>query len=352
MKNSIRKAVLVNLALIAVCGSGEPVWAEGPRLALSIDNDLFAPGGLDRDYTGGARLAATTPGLELDDLRPGERLLSWLDRLSTWKDRFRGAGGSSVDKTFSSGLLAFAPEDLAAREPIEGERPYANLLYAAHSRFATSASGRNAYQSTLTLGLLGTPIAGWAHKTIHRTTGATIPQGYANQVSDGGEPTARYSAAFHRFLLVRNGRYDRDVRLRLDGSAGFVTGFGSSVTARIGSFDAGSWTLRSEQAGYLTQAYVAPPLQRGDWVAWTSIGLQAQFHNAFLQGQFRQREAALGRSQTRQLIAEWGLGMTWSIGTATTLDYALRGRSREVDTAAGGRSMRWGSITLTRHLGR
>lgn len=349
----IRTIVVANLVLVAACTVAPHTRAETPsRYALSIDNDLFAPGGLDRDYTGGARLAATRTGRELDRLLPGERILSWLDRLSTWNNHFRDSGQSVVDKTFSAGLLAFAPEDLAAEEPVDGERPYANLLYVARSRFATSPSGRNAYQSTLTVGLLGTPLAEWAHRSIHRTTGATIPKGYSHQIADGGELTARYAVALHRFLLARSGRFDTDLRVRLDGAAGFVTGLGSSMTARIGRFAAGSWSLRSEQAGYLTQAYVAPPLRNGDWIAWASVGVQAQLHNAFLHGQFRHREAALDHSRTAPFSAEWGLGLTLSVRGSTTLDYALRGRSREVDTAAGGRSMLWGSITLTHHLGR
>ncbi|MEQ8858492.1 MAG: DUF2219 family protein [Pseudomonadales bacterium] len=353
MNNSTpRLKAIAGLALCTACAMAQPGWAESPaRVALSIDNDMFAPGGLDRDYTGGARMAATTaadPGM----LRPGERLLSWIDHVGALDRWSRDNEAQSVDKTFSFGLLAFAPDNLAATDPIEGERPYANLLYAAHSRFTPSPDGHSALQSTLTVGLLGAPVAEWAHQSIHRTTGATVPRGYSNQLSDGGEVTARYAAALHRFLLVRNGELDRDVRVRIDGSAGFITGIGSSVTARIGRFNAGGWSLRSEQADYLSQAYVAPPLRGGDWIAWASVGIQAQLHNAFLHGQFRNRGTALSRSQTRTAIAEWGVGLSWSIGRATTVDYALRGRSREVTTATGGRSMRWGSITITHYPSR
>ena len=344
---------IVSLTAFLCCGMSAHGWAEAAtRKAISIDNDMFAFRGHDRDYTGGARLSLTAAGTGPEGSRAGDRVLDWLDALLPALRTPQPAPPHRQDRTLGFGLIAFAPEDLAATRPKAGERPYANLLYLATSRFTPSADGRNAFQSTLTVGLLGTPVAEWAHQTIHRTTGATVPRGYSTQLSDGGEPTVRYAAARHRFLHVRHGSLDRDVRLRIEGSAGYVTGVGTSMTGRLGRFPAGGWSLRSEQAGYLTQPYAPPPLRSGDWVLWASVGAQAQLYSSLLHGQFRQRERALGPSETRTLVVEWGMGLSWAIGGRTTVDYALRGRTREITTTAGGRTMRWGSVTLTHHLER
>src|SRR5690606_3010381 len=116
------------------------------------------------------------------------RALDWVDR----KTSFRPARpGDESARSFEAGLLLFTPQDLTAEEPLYDDRPYANLAYVSSSHLTHDRSSRVAYQSSLTVGALGMPWVEPLHRAVHGAFGSQEPNGYAHQISDGGEPTFR-----------------------------------------------------------------------------------------------------------------------------------------------------------------
>src|SRR5690606_17887995 len=93
---------------------------------VQLDNDLFAGGERDRDYTGG--LSVTISGTTArDGLLSLDPLLKRLD----------GAARVPEAATYHArqfGLMAFTPQDIVNREPQHDDRPYASLLFVSNSR--------------------------------------------------------------------------------------------------------------------------------------------------------------------------------------------------------------------------
>lgn len=209
MSAASRLSLLVAAALCAaVPALGSPTLtsahsaggADERGWAVHVDNDLFAFAGEDRDYTAGVAftLGGDVARAHTLSLEP---LLTWIDRKSGFDRLERGAGVEG--RALEFGLTLFTPNDLGARHPIRGDRPYADLLYVSSSKLGQDESGRVAYQSSVTLGVLGLPFAGSLHRAVHDVAGGVEPMGYANQISAGGEPTARYSVA--RYALLGSG---------------------------------------------------------------------------------------------------------------------------------------------------
>src|SRR5262249_48410392 len=156
---------------------------------LHIDNDLFAGRNLDRDYTGG--LAITVSGTSArDGFLSLDPLLTRTDGVF---DKLFGADpAASVRHARQVGLIAFTPSDIVTREAQQADRPYASLLFASNGRVRVDADYSGAWTSTLTVGVLGLHLTETLHDLVHEAVGSEKPQGYDHQISNGGEPTARY----------------------------------------------------------------------------------------------------------------------------------------------------------------
>src|SRR5690606_33649485 len=185
---------------------------------LHLDNDLFAFADEDRDYTAG--ISVTLGGREAAGPRALSRALDWIDRKTSFGAAVRDG---ETARSFEAGVLLFTPQDLKAEEPLYDDRPYANLAYLSSSRLTHRASSPIAYQSSLTVGVLGMPWVEHLHRAVHVAFGSREPRGYAHQISEGGEPTARYAVS--RYRLLEHGLYrDRPYHLRLglSGSIGYL----------------------------------------------------------------------------------------------------------------------------------
>lgn len=138
---------------------------------LHLDNDLFAFSERDRDYTAGAAFtlggeAARTHALSVSSA------LGWLDRRTGLSKRL-GEAQPEVH-ALELGLLLFTPQDLAARSAVPDDRPYANLAYVASSQLTLDPRRDVAYQSSLTLGVLGLPFAEQLRRVVHRALGSAV----------------------------------------------------------------------------------------------------------------------------------------------------------------------------------
>jgi len=158
-----------------------------------IDNDLFSSAETDRDYTGG--LAVTLSGQ-----RAQEFLLStdsWLDAIDRWVrfDTLYKKSPYFQLHSFEYGFALFTPRDTSIAEPIFDDHPYASLFFIANTEQTVAPATKFSFQSTLTLGILGLPLAEDIQVPIHNLTGTALPQGWENQISYGGEPTAKYTVS-------------------------------------------------------------------------------------------------------------------------------------------------------------
>ncbi len=309
---------------------------------LQIDNDLFAAGGgHDRDYTGG--FALTISG---DSARDG--LLS-LDPVLKWIDAFLlPEGVASVHHARQFGLMAFTPADIESTQPIHDDRPYASLLFTSNGRVSVDADDRSAWSSSLTIGVLGLKAAGGLHSDIHELVGADPVRGYDNQISAGGEPTARYTLARHR-LWVANPSATLDVKTTVQGSVGYLTEASAAISVRVGRFNSPWWGFAPELRDYIgaPMPVSAQSGGRPEMYFFTGARLKARAYNAFLQGQFRDSPVEYSYSDIEPLVAEVWVGVVTRIFENTQLSYALNYQTAELRAGEADRSALWGGVQLS-----
>ncbi|HET8698123.1 MAG TPA: lipid A-modifier LpxR family protein, partial [Gammaproteobacteria bacterium] len=218
---------------------------------LHVDNDLFALADRDRDYTAG--VAFSLGGDSARKRAPA--LFRALDGFDNALALGPFAPSGHVEgHALELGLLLFTPQDLAAPEPLLDDRPYASLFYASGTRLRHDDERGVAYQTSLTIGVLGLPLAGSLHRAVHDAFGSVEPRGYDHQISAGGEPTFRYTASrYQRLAHGELGHRPYSVRLGTDASLGYVTEINSEVSVRWGRTHLAWWESppgSSEYAGH------------------------------------------------------------------------------------------------------
>ncbi len=198
------------------------------------------PSHRDQDYTYGLSLSYT--GRNARDawysLNPA---LGALDRLFGVDGRApERIDGHSVE----FGLFGFTPEDKAVSTPVYNDRPYASLIYLSQSRVRIDPRENVAWHSSLTLGALGLAIVGNGQNAVHKVIGTEHAEGWRHQVSEGGEPTARYTVARQKYLAVSSPNLE--VKSTVQASAGYLTEARWSLSFRGGRLAApGGGSIRS-----------------------------------------------------------------------------------------------------------
>lgn len=350
--------VAAGLSLAAAwAAAAEPGSAAEPYdsgWSLYLDNDIFSLAGQDRDYTGGLAInlagarAAQWP-LSLDPA------LGWLDRQ---RERRWGADATPPLTTLHSlqfGLAAFAPDELESRQPVLGDRPYASLIYLSNSRVSLQPGSNTAIQTTLTLGLLGSPLAGDFQEAFHSAIGSTEPQGWDRQISAGGELTARYSYARQQLWRGGNqGRTRHELKRSWEVSVGYITEANASLSWRWGRINTPWWSFTPDRAEYFAQPTpgLAPDCVQGprEFYVWAGIKGRARTYNALLQGQFRDSVLSYDWDEVRPVLGEAWLGVTGQVGEHYRLSWVLRYQSAELRDEIGDRELLWGSVFISRYF--
>jgi len=363
-------AGLVGLALASPVGGTEPstrdasgdpsARREAPDRAaepwttgwtIGLDNDVLVGSGIDRDYTAGATL--TMGGRRVSGQRFSlDPALGWFDRLSGFEGRYRQQASAEPWHLLQFGLQLFTPRDVSAVEPIRDDRPYANLVYVATSRYALNLRRDRVYQSTLTLGLLGTGFGEAVQNAVHDLSGSEPTRGFHNQVSDGGEPTFRYTVGRQALLASggagRFGHYD--LKTTVGGSLGYLTEAGAGLSLRLGRIQSPWWRTAGESAHYAAQpALIASPGSGvgGSSESYLSLGLQARLraYNALLQGQFRDSAVTLSFGELNPVLFDVWLGYAARLG-GVDIQYSIRYQSPEIRSGAASRDLVWGGLTI------
>lgn len=337
VKNAAIAAMATTILLSPHAHAQDEVEYTGVRVQL--DNDLFAGGERDRDYTGGLAVAISGTAAR-DGFLSLDPVLARIDALS-------GGEPARVHHARQFGLIAFTPKDIQAREPIHDDRPYASLLFISNGRVRVDADDRHAWSSNLTLGVLGLSLSERLQSAIHDVVGSDQPRGYDHQISAGGEPTARYSLARHA-LWIANPSGTIDVKTTVQGSVGFLTETSAALSMRIGRFDSPWWSFAPELTDYIA-APVPAVSNRGqpERYVFAGVRVKARAYNAFLQGQFRDSAVRYSASELEPIIAEAWLGFVMQLMNQTQLSYSLQYQTAEIRDGAADRDAWWGAVQLT-----
>lgn len=310
--------------------------------SFTLDNDALVPGSRDQDYTYGLSVAAT--GTKARDFA-----LS-LDTPLGWIDRGIGVDGigntSELGHSFEAGLFGFTPEDKSIAAPQYDDRPYASLLYASSSRIQVNPQDKVAWHSTLTVGALGLDLAGNLQNSFHKAIGSEHAEGWKHQISDGGEPTARYSLARQKTLPFSTDNLE--VKSTVEGSVGYITEARWSLSFRAGKLRAPWWQSNPELARYGERNSTNSMEQGSEHYLWGGISLVGRAYNVFLQGQFRDSDVSYDSDEINHAIAEAWLGYTWGFGDGYRLSYVLRGHTSELKEGVGDRNVLWGGLVFAK----
>lgn len=309
--------------------------------SVALDNDILVPGSRDQDYTYGLSFSYTG-ARAADAWFSLDRPLGWLDRLVGVDDRSpEGIDGHSIE----FGMQAFTPEEVKIKDLLPGDRPYASLVYLSSHREQIDRARDLAWHTSFTLGALGLPLVGEAQNTVHRITGSNRARGWDHQISDGGEPTARYTVARQKYLTP--GRPNLEVKSTLQGSVGYLTEARWSLSFRAGRLRSPWWRFNPELARYGEGAsYANPPGGVQEHYVWGGIGTAARAYNAFLQGQFRDSDLSYDHDEVRHLVGEAWLGYTLAWHNGWRLSYVLRAQSSELKDGPGDRHLLWGGMVI------
>ena len=350
---SAKQITLVALAVLAAAlilpvshaSAQDDAWhtwepeREVSGVRLHIDNDLFAGRNQDRDYTGGTALTLSGTAAR-DGFLSLDPVLTRIDEL------FEGSPAASVRHARQIGLIAFTPTDIVTAEAQQADRPYASLLFASNGRVRIDADDRGAWSSSLTVGVLGLRLSKSATDLIHQAVGSEAPEGYDHQISNGGEPTARYMLARHNLVYADpTGRID--VKTTIEGSVGYLTHTSASVSVRIGRFDTPWWSFAPELTDYIAAPTPIESLgQQREVYFFAGARVKAVAYNAFLQGQFRHSDVQYSFDEIEPIIAEAWIGVMTQLFPNTELSYALHYQTAELSEGNADRDAFWGGVQL------
>jgi len=332
--------------------AADPAQDEVSGWSIALDNDLFGPAHTDRDYTGGL-------GVSLFGARTAkywwslDRLLRYIDeplfaRNAAWQDAqpFHG---------LQAGIIIFTPQDITSAAVVEDDRPYASLLFLTSVRDYVAGDEQRTRYSGLTLGFLGLRATTDAQELVHKVIHSDEPRGASNQISEGGELTARYLTGGSQLQAQRLAFGDKFVETKTtwEMSAGYLTEASYAISTRFGVINSPWWTFNPERVDYMAQpAPLAPESAngRGEIYVFAGAKLRVRAYNAFLQGQFRDSVHTLSAGDLNHIIGEAWLGITSRLSGGTQVSYVVRFETAEIREGPAHRSPVWGGVTISHSL--
>jgi hypothetical protein len=303
---------------------------------IGIENDLLVGSKKDADYTGGfffsllGPAAARSP-FSLDPIL-GVFDGSWLDPKASNREH-----GLQVS------MQAWVPEDTSASTPIYNDRPYASLLALKSTRVYIGDYADPVWASSLSVGLLGAGFAKNIHDQFHQLVGSGEgPKGYANQISNGGEPTLLYNVRRQSLITeMKSGGIRHDLKWSGEGSLGYLTEAKLAVSGRSGHMSNAWWSMQTERAGFY-----APHHKSGDLYFSYGVAVMFRAYNALLQGQFRDSNVTMKGSDLEAVIGEVWTGLTYAVSDSVTLNYKINFQTSEIKSGIGARNFGSGGVFL------
>ena len=337
------------LASAEKCQRAEP---ENTGWSIQLDNDALLGGNKDQDYTGG--FAVTLSGDRATRYRwSPDRLRQWADDTIGLKVREASVSESCSQHAVSWGAALFTPAEKTSEAENPEDRPYASLFFLNSIQLAIFPERALAVKSGFTLGLLGMEFVEDMQDGIHEMLGLLSPAGWQNQISAGGELTARYALNLQKTVYQRhyaNG-LRQEFKWTASADAGFTTGFGAGFNWRFGRIGSPWWTFNPHQSDYVE---LSPDISTGNSGAgkretyfYVGSSVNVHLYNAFLQGQFRRSPVQFDARDVVPVSAHvWG-GVSVEMAPALHLEVFARVRTRELDVPDA-RAPAWAGLIVKR----
>ena len=320
--------------------------------ALYFDNDVLLPGGTtDRDYTGGFSFT-------LSGVRSTDYLLS----IDGWRNAvtdFLNLSGFYRNKShfnlhsFSFGMTLFTPADISVSEPVDGDHPYASFFYITNSQQVVVPQEDIVYISNLSVGFLGLKLAEVVQTQIHEWTDSIEPMGWDNQISAGGELTAKYSFGVQKIISrTQAAQYARhELKLTSEANIGFITNASVGFNWRWGRLTTPWWSFVPHLSDYINMGVPVvrstASTARPEFYVWLGGNYQLHVYNAILQGQFRDSEVTFSNDQLERYNAEISMGVVREFTDRIRVSLFYRHRSAAVKLA-GAPDPTWGGVTVSK----
>lgn len=338
------------------------------RVGIVIDQDYFLtlfrlPGNQDRNYTMGAAL----PILQFPKWGKGwafapHRFLS-KTFLGKRFGRYGTVSASAMlaNTTFTPAYLGNL-HDPASEYKKSNDRPFASLNFIGTSLGISDSTGNKLLTIGINIGAIGLGVSKAVQTTIHKDhwfgNTADIPEGWENQISDGGEPTLLITAKKEWLLL---GKIEDDISDKslfqvshfAEARVGYYVNASYGLNARFGLLDKRNWgfntlplssgmELTESQRKNVGEIYLLGGLKGNIWL-----------YNGLIVGQFRHNPYELKFNQLKTFTIDWNVGIGAKLPFCACNNHALRaslmvvGRSPEFNTIKEfSRWHSWGSIQL------
>ena len=313
--------------------------------AFAFDNDILVPGSRDQDYTYGMNISYIGK-LADQHWASLHEPLDWINRKLELDGLVRSAFGSSK---IEYGLFGFTPEDIGAATARLDDRPYASLVYVSSTREAYQPFRDVSWQSTLTFGILGLNIVGDIQNEVHSVLNGDKVMGWDNQISDGGEPTARYSLS-RQSLLYKSGA-GTEIKSTFQGSVGYITEASWSLSVRTGEILSPWVSFNPELTSYAEKSIPNAISRVSEHYFWTGASVKYRAYNAFLEGQFKNSVVTYDDNEINRGIFEAWMGYTMALANGYSFTYTIRGHTSEINRGIGDRNVIWGGILISKSIG-
>lgn len=320
--------------------------------AVYIDNDVMVSGGeIDQDYTGGISVAlsgarAKEYFLSIDGLRKEFNNWLGLDNLYNKKAHFNL-------HSFSYGLVLLTPADISLISPIFDDQPYASYFYIANSNEIVVPGDDIVYQSILSIGFLGLDLAESTQQSIHRLLDSDEPMGWDNQISSGGELTAKYTFAGQKILNRSQGSEFARHEFKLTGEAnlGFTTNLSAGFNWRWGRITTPWWSFTPHLTDYINMGVPvvsdSEKTHAPEFFLWFGVNYQVRIYNALMQGQFRNSAVTFDDDELERTVKELSMGITREFSEGVRIGLFIRQRSAALELP-NARKPKWGGITISK----
>lgn len=313
--------------------------------AIAFDNDLLAPGHRDRDYTYGMNLTYSGERAEDADIS----LKTPLAVVDNWLGVDHIATNSRSNYSVETGLYGFTPKELEQTTIDQTDRPYASLVYLSSSHEQIDLDSNVAWNSTLTIGVLGLGWVGDLQNAAHKETQSEGARGWNHQISDGGELTGRYVLARQHYIESFSDSFE--VKSTVQASVGYLTETSWGLSFRTGKIISPWASFNPDLISYGEKStYSNNTTTTNEHYFWSGFTLKARFYNAFLQGQFRDSDFSYSYSALRPLIAEAWAGYTYAFKQGYRMSYVLRAQSSEIKHGDGNRNVVWGGLIFAKTI--
>ena len=336
--------VCVPYSLASAAETGDEKYNSGWR--INTDNDLLTGQTTDRDYTGGLALTLS-----------GRRAREYPVSIDSWRAAIDGLihfphlYHSNETMSFHSqqyGMTLFTPDDIKSVAPVYDDRPYASLFFMSNSEFTVLPKEDIAYVSRLTIGFLGLDAAEDVQSFLHEITDSDVPNGWQNQVSSGGEPTAMLTYSMQSNLVSTQ---HHQLKAEYEANLGFVTDVNAGLSWRWGRISSTWWAFNPYQSKYVQQSMPVfssePEAKKNELYLWAGGRLNFRIYNALLQGQFRHSVVTVSNADMERLVAEYWLGVTGEFAKQYYASLFLRGHTEEFK-GVNARDVAWVGLVFSR----